>query len=131
MYISVEGRALTCMAISNDEAFTENYPLVHKVGLKECLTDSRYMQLITTRASEVLAHNEKCAGCEYRRFCLGGCRAGGFMFHPGDILGADESSCKMFMNGWVHQVVKKVRQLRPTAVCSKAKYFEEGGMLSG
>lgn len=127
MYISAEGRALTCMAISNDEAFTKDFPLVHKTGMKECLTDSRYMQLITTRASEVLAHNEKCADCKYRRFCLGGCRAGGFMFHQGDILGADESACKLFMNGWVHRVVKKVRQLRPAAVCPKAKYFEENG----
>jgi radical SAM protein with 4Fe4S-binding SPASM domain len=118
------------MAISNNEAFAKDYPLLHRTGLKACLTDSTYMKLASTRAIDVLDHNGKCRDCKYRRFCLGGCRAGGFMSNQGDILGADESICRMFMNGWVHQLVRKIKQLRPTAVCPTAKYFDENGELA-
>lgn len=125
MYISPEGRASTCMAISNDEEYTRYFPFVQEIGMQKCLTDSKYMELLTIRASQVLAHNPKCTDCKYRKYCLGGCRAGAAVYHPKDILGVDESICRMFVGGWVDKVFKKIKMLRPSASCPEMKYFDE------
>ena len=125
MYISAEGRALTCMPISNNDEFQADYPLIQELGLQKCLTESKYMELINTRVSAVLSHNEKCTECEHRRLCLGGCRAAGIMCHPGDILAPDESTCRLFRNGWLKRIEEKVRELRPTAECAEYKRLRE------
>lgn len=56
MYISAEGRALPCMALSGMDIQAE-FPLIPELGLARCITDCRYMRLIDTRATEVLNHN--------------------------------------------------------------------------
>ena len=53
MYISAEGRAMTCMPISNNDEFMADYPRIQELGLRKCLTDSKYMELINTRAADV------------------------------------------------------------------------------
>ena len=125
MYISAEGRALTCMPISNDDEFQADYPLIHELGLKNCLTESKYLELINTRSGTVLEHNEKCRSCEYRKLCLGGCRAAGLMCHPGDILAPDEYTCELFRNGWLQKLEEKIAALRPTAECWELKHLSE------
>ena len=125
MYISAEGRALTCMPISNDDEFQADYPLIQELGLKNCLTESKYMELINTRSGTVLEHNEKCRNCEYRKFCLGGCRAIGLLCHPGDILAPDEFTCRLFRNGWLQKIEAKIAELRPTAECWELKHLSE------
>lgn len=127
LYISAEGRALTCMPISNNDEFQAEYPLVQKLGLRQCLTESKYMELINTRSAAVLAHNEKCNDCAYRRLCLGGCRAAGLQCHPGDILAPDESTCRLFRDGWLQQITEKVSRLRPSAECAEQKRLRELG----
>ena len=92
--------------------------------MQKCLTDSNYMELLNIRASEVLAHNQKCTACKYRNYCLGGCRAGAAISHTKDILGVDESICKLFMDGWVSKVINKVNQLRPSAACPQRICFD-------
>ena len=125
MYISAEGRALTCMPIANDDEFQADYPLIQELGLKNCLTESKYMELINTRSGTVLEHNEKCRNCEYRKLCLGGCRAIGLLCHPGDILAPDESTCRLFRNGWLQKLEEKIAALRPTAECRELKHLSE------
>jgi len=117
MYISAEGRALTCMPLSNMDAFQQAYPKVQEIGVKECLKDSLYLKLINTRADKVIAHNNKCRECEWRDVCLGGCRAAAMLSHPDDILAPDESTCKFFSDGWVEKITKRVHILRPQAEC--------------
>ncbi len=120
MYISAEGRALTCMALAGmEEAFQARYPLVQEIGLRQALTDSTYMELIDTRAGAVIAHNEKCRVCPHREQCLGGCRASALCAHPGDILAPDETTCRLWRGGWLDRIRAKVRELRPTAVCAE------------
>jgi len=127
LYISAEGRALTCMPISNNDEFQAEYPLIQELGLRQCLTESKYMELINTRSVAVLAHNEKCVDCAYRRLCLGGCRAVGLQCHPGDILAPDESTCRLFRDGWLQQITEKVSRLRPSAECAEQKRLRELG----
>ena len=127
MYISPEGRALTCMPLSNQDEFQAEYPLVQEIGLQACLNDSRYMELINTRVEDVLAHNEKCASCGYRNICLGGCRAAGLLHHPGDILAPDETGCEFFRGGWTAKIEDKVGKLRPSAECAERKLLRKSG----
>ena len=103
MYISPEGRALPCMALSAMEIQNE-FPLIGELGLSNCLTDSRYLRLIDTRASEYFAHNPDCASCEHSRTCVGGCRASALEGNPDDILGPDMATCEIFRGGWVTKI---------------------------
>ena len=103
MYISAEGRALPCMALSG-MPIQENYPLIPELGLRACITDSSYMRLIETRASEVLAHDPECRACPHAARCLGGCRASALETAPDDIMGRDMCACAIFRDGWDEKI---------------------------
>ena len=130
LYISAEGRALTCMSISSmDEDFQKKYPLIQEEGLRKCLTDSAYMELINMRAREIFAHNEKCRSCKYQSFCMGGCRAAAMRYHKDDFLGVDELICSIFRDGWMTRLFEKVSRLRPEARCRQKEVLEKAGLL--
>ena len=116
---------MTCMPISNNDEFMADYPRIQELGLRKSLTDSKYMELINTRAGEVLAHNEKCVSCRYRKLCLGGCRAAALLSHPRDILAPDEYTCRIFRDGWLQKIESRIAQLRPTAQCSQLVFLHE------
>ena len=126
MYISAEGRAETCMGMASmSDEFQNKYPLVHEVGLKNCLEDSSYMKLIDTRVEEIIGRNEKCHNCKYKLLCVGGCRANAMMYHRDDILAVDEMTCKIYRDGWITKIIDKVSKLRPDAVCYEAEEYEK------
>ena len=112
MYISAEGRALPCMSLSGMDIQNE-FPLITELGLAACITDSRYMRLIDTRATEVLRHNPECRECEYAMQCLCGCRAGALETTPDDILAVDQFTCRIFRQGWIPKIEAAVRQAAP------------------
>ena len=112
MYISAEGRALPCMALSGMDIQKE-FPLIPEIGLAQCITDSRYMSLIDTRATEVLKHNPECANCEHAMQCLAGCRASALETTPDDILGIDRAACAIFKGGWKEKIHAAVQQVNP------------------
>ena len=116
MYISAEGRALPCMALSGMD-IQEEFPLIPEIGLANCLTDSRYMRLIDTRATEVLKHNPECSTCEYALQCLAGCRASALEFDPTDILAPDKAACEIFKGGWVEKIRSTLRDAQPHLRC--------------
>lgn len=112
MYISAEGRALPCMSLSGMDIQNE-FPLITELGLAACITDSRYMRLIDTRATEVLRHNPECRECEYAMQCLCGCRAGALETTPDDILAVDQFTCRIFRQGWIPKIKAAVKQAAP------------------
>lgn len=112
LYISAEGRALPCMALSGMEIQKE-FPLIPELGLKTCISDSRYMRLIDTRASEILKHNPECRECEHAMQCLAGCRASALENAPDDILAPDRAACALFKGGWVEKIQSRMQQLDP------------------
>lgn len=116
MYISAEGRTLPCMALSG-MPIQEKYPLIGELGLANCITDSCYMSLINTRASEYFQHNPECAVCEYAMQCLGGCRASSLDTTPEDIMGPDMAACTMFRGGWVKQIFETMNRIIPVNDC--------------
>ena len=112
MYISAEGRTLPCMALSGMDIQHE-FPLISELGLAECLNHSRYMDLLDTRASTVLAHNEKCRTCPHASSCLGGCRAAALETSPTDILSIDLAACKLFCDNWPERIHALIQSIRP------------------
>ncbi len=116
MYISAEGRALPCMALSGMD-IQEEFPLITEIGLSKCITDSRYMRLLDTRAAEVLSHNPECASCPHANKCLGGCRASALETNPTDILSPDKAVCAIFKGGWVDKIAGLMKTVRPEATC--------------
>ena len=121
MYISAEGRALPCMALSG-MPIQESFPLIPELGLRSCITDSSYMRLIETRASEVLAHDPECRTCPHAGRCLGGCRASALETTPDDIMGRDMCACAIFRDGWD----EKIRAVMETVGHKKAKSSKGG-----
>ena len=89
----------------------QQFPLITELGLVNCLTDSAYMQLIETRASEILAHNPECGSCEHALRCLGGCRAAALETTPEDILGPDRAACTFFKGGWEEKITDKMKKI--------------------
>ena len=129
MYISAEGRALPCMALSSMDEFIKDYPLVQEAGISKCLTDSKYMELIDMRAREIFRHNEKCRDCVYQKFCMGGCRAGAMRYHENDFLAVDEIICRIFREGWLDRIFEKVSKHNPKAICREKELLLEAGLL--
>jgi radical SAM protein with 4Fe4S-binding SPASM domain len=107
MYISAEGRILTCISISGLE-FQKKFPLVTEAGLVKCLTDSAYMSLISTTVDELLAQNEECRNCEHKYYCCAGCRALAYL-NDGDIMGPDRTSCKIFKDGYIPRIFEAAK----------------------
>lgn len=103
MYISPEGRALPCFALSG-MSIQNRYPVIQEIGLENCLTRSSYMELIQTRAARVIEHNERCGACEFRNACMGGCRASALETDPEDVLGIDPACCEYYRGGWSARV---------------------------
>lgn len=116
MYISAEGRALPCMALSGME-IQQEFPLIPELGLARCLTDSRYMRLIDTRATEVLEHNAACHSCEHAMQCLAGCRASALETAPDDIMAIDKAACLVFKGGWVQKIRDVMKNIKPESRC--------------
>ena len=114
MYISPESRALPCMSLSGMK-IQEEFPLITEQGLAKCITDSHYMKLIDTRASEYLELHEDCKCCKYSLCCYGGCRADALSADETDIMGKSPGSCEIFRGGWVDKIIDVVKNARPDA----------------
>ena len=123
MYISAEGRALPCMALSGMD-IQQEFPLIPEIGLAQCSTDSRYMELINTRAAEVLKHNPECASCEYAMQCLAGCRASALETSPTDILAPDMAICGIFKGGWTEKIAELMKDILPQEKTEAVSYKE-------
>ena len=128
MYISPEGRALPCMSLTASPV-QDDFPLIPELGLTKCITDSVYMDFITTRAAKVLEHNEECRSCEYRRWCQGGCRASGLADSPSydDLLYRDLPCCALYRDGWIPRIMRLMKELKPDADSAllKDEYWKE------
>lgn len=112
MYISAEGRTLPCMALSGMD-IQEKFPVIGQVELAQCLTDSFYMNLLETKASEVISHNPECQTCEHAKYCLGGCRASALETTPEDLMGRDMCACELFKGGWVEKIQALMASIGP------------------
>ncbi len=114
LYISPEGRMLPCLPLAGS-TIEAAYPILMDKGLAHGLSDSSYMELISTRLSDYLNKNEECATCAYRWQCCGGCRASALHTSPDNIMGPDRAVCLYFKKGYN----KKAEQVAKEAVGRK------------
>lgn len=68
-------------------------------GLQPHLQQGEYLQEVCTTVKDLAAHNEKCANCQWFKYCCGGCRAVGRLM-TGDKFGPDLSKCLYFLEGY-------------------------------
>lgn len=114
LYISPEGRTLPCMPLSGMK-IQQQFPLIGETGLRECLQDSFYMQLIEMPVSEYLKQNPECGSCRHARICAGGCRAGGLEREPDNLVAPDRAACRICRDGWIPKILAAVYRARPDA----------------
>ena len=103
-YITPEGRLLPCMpmtALKEQELF----PLIQDIELKKGLSDSFYMKIVDNRVGDLLKVNQKCAECEHKYHCGGGCRASA-LEQTGDLMGSVEEQCILWKEGYVERIQK-------------------------
>lgn len=112
-YIAPDGRLLPCMPMTacSDQTL---FPRVQDISLKEGLRDSFYMDIVDSRVKDLLAVNEKCAACEYKYQCGGGCRATALK-ETGNLMGADNVQCVLLCEGYID----RIREVTEAAI---AKY---------
>ncbi len=98
-YITPEGRFVPCMSITSMKE-QEKFPLIRDVGVKQCMSDSYYLDFIGKHVRDLLERNQKCRECEYRVPCCGGCRANAMMAGNGDWFACDPEVCFLYENGY-------------------------------
>lgn len=103
LYISPEGRALPCTALSG-MAVQETFPLIPEIGLVSCLTESPYTKFLDSRAAEYFAQNPSCERCPYAKQCIGGCRAAAWQGDPASFWKPDPYACELFRGGWIPRI---------------------------
>lgn len=115
-YITPDGRLLPCMPLAAASNVVQNqFPLVSVEGLVKGFKDSFYMDFISRRTSDLWEAKKKCATCQYRYQCRGGCRANAVVFGEHEIMGPDLDLCFFYENGYPEKI---------SIVCEKvmAKY---------
>lgn len=95
-HISPEGRLMPCMGFEGS-AIGEKFPNILDMPLSEATKNSLFHDVVYTKLGAYMAHNGKCAKCDERLRCAGGCRASG-LGEGGDYLGLDEHTCFFHLN---------------------------------
>lgn len=98
VYIAADGKVLPCIPLSG-LPIQEIFPNIQEQRLAEILTGSEYSKLIESQLKDLLAQNPKCAACEWKYVCGGGCRAGALLSNQG-YMGCDETICYFFKENY-------------------------------
>ena len=115
MYLGPDGRILPCIPMSEQDSTSGQFPTVGEMTLAEALSDSFYMDFISTTLNAYLEHNPGCAVCEYKNRCAGGCRGLAVGANGGsDLLGVDPDTCLLFKGGYYDRVKELIERYQPT-----------------
>ncbi len=76
---------------------------VKETGLQPLLQEGRYLSQVTCTVKDLREHNQKCADCEWFKYCCGGCRAIGQLVTE-DIYGSDIFKCIFFKKGYLEKL---------------------------
>lgn len=78
-----------------------------QMTLQQALTDSDYLDLVTSNVAALAKHNSKCRECPYLNQCAGGCRAHAFGV-DGDYFGVDPCRCAYYEGGYGEKLRRAV-----------------------
>lgn len=116
MYLGPDGRILPCIPMSEQDSISHLFPLVGDITLAQALSDSFYMNFISTTLDDYFEHNPTCRACEYKNRCGGGCRGRAVGANGGlDLLGIDPDTCLVFRGGYYDRVKKLIETAWPEA----------------
>ena len=102
IYITPDGRLLPCMPMTACKE-QELFPKIADIGLQKGLSDSFFMEFVDRRVCDLIQANSKCRECPHLPKCGGGCRAAA-LEQTGDLMGAEESQCMLWNEGWVERI---------------------------
>ena len=119
MYLGPDGRVLPCIPMSETGLAQERFPLLGELTLAEALSDSVYLDFITTNLAAYLERNPRCAACEYRNRCMGGCR-GRAVQESGvaGMMGPDPDACLLFKGGYYDRAQEAIARLEGVSQAS-------------
>ena len=102
LHIMADGKLLPCIPMTGSLVEKE-MPSLIDTTISRALAGSRFFDRIDTKVEDVFEHNPKCAACEHRLRCGGGCRAIS-MAGSGDFFSEDAYSCFFFENGYEQKI---------------------------
>ena len=104
--VAANGNVYPCMQLSGTyDARNQYLGNVKADGLTPLLQCGRYLAEVCTTVGELACANEKCGGCKYFKYCVGGCRAIAYAL-TGDKMGADPAKCLFFNNGYYEKIIE-------------------------
>lgn len=116
VYITADGKVMPCLYVASQETPCVQMPNV-KNGLREAMTDPRYLGTVDIRVDEYFDHNPACRACKYSNLCMGGCRAHALETNPNDYLSKDYENCMFYHNDYHTRIYELMKQIAPDARC--------------
>lgn len=117
VFITGNGKVAPCIPIAGMAAQEEHFADLSQMSLAQALEDSPYSACYMRTAAEYFAKNPECAVCEYRRFCMGGCRAEALEFDETDYLGVERHRCEFFREHFADRILQRLADTVPQARC--------------
>ena len=110
-YVGPDGRMLPClpMTAASDE-IQNKFPMVQEIGLRNALRESFYAEFVNRRVGDILKVNKKCAACNFKYKCSGGCRANAVL-DSCDLMGCDKKLCTIYHGGYIERVRKIITEM--------------------
>lgn len=102
--IAADGTVYPCHQISGFyKSKSIAMPNVKVAGLKRLLQYGEYLNNVCLTVGELRKANSKCDNCKYFEYCIGGCRAAGFIYTDNPI-GSDLTKCSFFENNYPEKI---------------------------
>lgn len=121
-YLSAEGRLLPSMVLAGtrfaEVLDAQPFPPIAETPLRECLTDSAFLDYVGVSVEDYLRANPACAACPHFPKCRGGSRVNAILLGPAHPLAPDPLTCELFRDGWVARA--------RAAATDAARHFADG-----
>ncbi|MDE7400408.1 MAG: SPASM domain-containing protein [Oscillospiraceae bacterium] len=102
--VAANGNVYPCLQLSGFyDARKEFLGNIKTEDLQTLLQGGKYLDEVCTTIKTLTENNPKCGGCEYFRYCVGGCRALAFGL-TGDKLGSDPAKCAFFKMDYYEKI---------------------------
>lgn len=102
--VAANGNVYPCLQLSGFyDAKGEILGNIKTGDLQPLLQKGKYLDEVCVTVKQLADHNEKCAACDYFKYCVGGCRALALAL-TGDKLGSDPAKCAFFKMGYYEKI---------------------------
>ena len=111
-FINADGKILPCIPFSDATNVHEHFQNIHESRLKDVLSDSYNMNIISATMRDYLEHNSYCRECEFKYRCAGGCRGRAVAKSlTNDIWARDNVFCTFYHKGFYKRLLDLMESL--------------------